>query len=562
MSAITLTVVIEGLLTGLVYGLMALGLSVIFGVVRIVNFAHGEFTVAAMYAAFVLYVTLRLDPLIAIVPIAAAFFVVGYGLQRILVNRFIGRPEHQQFILLVGIGIIIVNGLMMTFGPDAHPLDLPYGLDSYALGPVILDKARVYAALAAAAVAAALFAFFRFTRTGTAIRACADNLTGAAVVGLDVRRLYAVTFGLGLAAVGAAGALMVTVADPRPDLASAYTLLAFTIVIVGGLGSMAGALLGGVLIGLSEALAGFYVEPSMKSMFSFGRPHPGARRAAARPAGTATVMTLWRDAPRRGRALAALMLIAFAAAPAVADRYLLSVLILVFYFAYLGQAWNLLMGFAGQLSLGHALYLGLGAYTAAALWVKFGIGPLVGTLVAVPVAAGAGLVIGWLGWRFAIEGVYFALLTIAFAEFTRIGFDHLSITGASAGLFLPVSGAAAGRWWNLGGGPLLFYYVGLGLALAATLLLAWLRGSALGYRWLAVREDPVAAAALGIDIFRVRMIAILISAGMTAVGACSTASTTATCFRRRCSTSTGRSSSFWRRSSAASAPCSVQSSAP
>lgn len=269
MSAITVTVVIEGLLTGLVYGLMALGLSVIFGVVRIVNFAHGEFTVVAMYAAFLLYVSLRLDPLVAVVPIAAAFFAVGYVLQRLVVNRFIGRPEHQQFILLVGIGIIIVNGLLMTFGPDAHPLDLPYGLDSYALGPVILDKARVYAALAAAAVASALLVFFRFTRTGTAIRACADNLTGAMVVGLNVRRLYAVTFGLGLAAVGAAGALMVTVADPRPDLASAYTLLAFTIVIVGGLGSMAGALLGGVLIGVSEALAGFYVEPSMKSMFSF-----------------------------------------------------------------------------------------------------------------------------------------------------------------------------------------------------------------------------------------------------------------------------------------------------
>jgi len=118
-------------------------------------------------------------------------------------------------------------------------------------------------------VAAALFWFFRRTRTGTAIRACADNLVGAAVVGLDVGRLYALTFGLGLACVGAAGALLVTIADPSPVLGPAYTLLAFIIVIIGGMGSMAGALAGGVLIGVSEALAGFLFAPSMKSMFSF-----------------------------------------------------------------------------------------------------------------------------------------------------------------------------------------------------------------------------------------------------------------------------------------------------
>jgi branched-chain amino acid transport system permease protein len=263
-------VVVQGVLTGLVYGLMALGLSVIFGVVRVINFAHGEFTVIAMYAAFVLFSALGLDPLVAMLPIAAVFFAIGYALQAALINPFVGRPEHEQFILLVGLAIIIVNSLLLIFGPDARPANLPYAFDSYLIGPLIVDKVRIYAAVAALAVASALFAFFRFTRTGTAIRACADNLAGAAVVGLNVKRLYALTFGIGLSCVGAAGALMVTIADAAPSLASAYTLLAFTIVIVGGLGSMAGALLGGVLIGVSEALAGFFFEPSMKSMFSFG----------------------------------------------------------------------------------------------------------------------------------------------------------------------------------------------------------------------------------------------------------------------------------------------------
>ena len=262
-------VVVQGVATGLVYGLMALGLSVIFGVVRVVNFAHGEFTVVAMYVAFVLFSAFGLDPLVAMLPIAAGFFVIGYALQAALINPFVGRPEHEQFILLVGVAIIVVNALLMIFGPDSRPANLSYAFDSYLLGPLIVDKVRLYAAAAALAVAAVLFAFFRYTRTGTAIRACADNLAGAAVVGLNVKRLYALTFGLGLACVGAAGALMVTIADAAPSLAPAYTLLAFTIVIVGGLGSMAGALIGGVLIGVSEALAGFLAAPSMKSMFSF-----------------------------------------------------------------------------------------------------------------------------------------------------------------------------------------------------------------------------------------------------------------------------------------------------
>jgi branched-chain amino acid transport system permease protein len=267
--AIVLNVVIQGVLTGLIYGLMALGLSVIFGVVRVVNFAHGEFAVVAMYCAYLLFVTLGLDPLISLFPIAAAFFVVGFLLQVTLVNRFVGRSEHEQFILLVGLAIIIVNGLLMIFGPDARPANLPYLLDSYVIGPLFVDKARVYSAIAALAVSGALFSFFRYTRTGTAIRACADNLTGAAVVGLNVKRLYAITFGIGLACVGAAGALLVTIADASPLLSQAFTLLAFTIVIIGGLGSMTGALIGGLLIGVSEALASFFFAPSMKSMVSF-----------------------------------------------------------------------------------------------------------------------------------------------------------------------------------------------------------------------------------------------------------------------------------------------------
>jgi len=230
------------------------------------------------------------------------------------------------------------------------------------------------------------------------------------------------------------------------------------------------------------------------------------------------VSSLWSPIPLHGRVLLLILFAALVAAPAVLDRYLLSLFVLIFYFAYVGQAWNLMMGFAGQLSLGHALYAGLGGYVAAMLWFYFGVGPWLGVFAAIAVAVAFGAVIGWLGFRFGIEGVYFALLTIAFAEFTRIGFDNMPFTGGAGGLFLLYDAKQNHQWWNLRGGPLLFYYLGLVLMTGAAILTALLARSRLGYQWLAVREDEPAALALGIDAFRVKMIAVVISSGMTAVG--------------------------------------------
>jgi branched-chain amino acid transport system permease protein len=186
-----------------------------------------------------------------------------------LINPFIDRPEHSQFMLLVAIALIIVNVLLLVFGPDARSVQTSYAFDSFAIGRVIVDATKVYAGGAAIVVAAALFAFFRFSDTGKAIRACADNYTGALVVGLNVKHLYALTFGLGAACVGAAGAMMTLIIDVTPPLGPQYTLLAFVIVITGGLGSMSGALAGGVLIGMTEAMAGLLFDPSAKSMFAF-----------------------------------------------------------------------------------------------------------------------------------------------------------------------------------------------------------------------------------------------------------------------------------------------------
>jgi branched-chain amino acid transport system permease protein len=263
-------VVVSGIFTGTIYGLMALGLSTIFGVMRLVNFAHGEIMTLAMYAAVLAFGRWALDPFVGM-PIAVLLFAgLGYGLQRGLINRFIRRPENAQMLLMIALAAIIANTLLLVFGPDAKSVQPHYALDSYAVGPILVDKGRAYAALAAVTATALVAAFFRFTLTGKAIRACADNPLGAEVSGLPVAHLYAVTFGLGSACVAASGFAMVSLVDVTPSLGSSYTLLAFVIVIVGGLGSMVGALLGGLLISVSEALAGLLIAPSAKSMVSFG----------------------------------------------------------------------------------------------------------------------------------------------------------------------------------------------------------------------------------------------------------------------------------------------------
>ena len=224
---------------------------------------------------------------------------------------------------------------------------------------------------------------------------------------------------------------------------------------------------------------------------------------------------LTRGASRRTLLLLAALLVVLIGAPLFVNDYLLTILILILYFAYLGQAWNIMMGFAGQLSLGHGLYVGLGAYVTAALFIHFGIGPWLGFLVALPISMACGALIGFLAFRFKVAGVYFAILTIAFAEFARIGFDHFSLVGGSAGLFLPVKQYVGNDLWQLRGAPSMFYYVLLAATVLAFIGCHLLLHSRIGYFWLAIREDEHAARSVGINTFLYKMYAVIISAGMT-----------------------------------------------
>jgi len=205
------------------------------------------------------------------------------------------------------------------------------------------------------------------------------------------------------------------------------------------------------------------------------------------------------------------------ALPEVANAYVLSVATLILFFAYAGQAWNVMMGFCGQLSLGHSLYVGVGAYAAAGLFFHYGIGPWAGVWLAIALCVALGAAIGFLAFRFGISGVYFALLTIAFAEFTRIGFDHIQWLGGPGGLFIKVEQRDAWDLLNLRGTPAMFYYVMLTLAAGAFVICFFLLKSKPGYYWQAIRENEEAAQALGINTFRWKMLAVVISSAMTAV---------------------------------------------
>jgi branched-chain amino acid transport system permease protein len=229
-------------------------------------------------------------------------------------------------------------------------------------------------------------------------------------------------------------------------------------------------------------------------------------------------MRLGMPPGRRGRlVLMTAAAVAVLALPFVASSYVLTVATLVLYLAYVGQAWNLMMGFAGQLSLGHSLYVGLGAYASAGLFVHYGLGPWAGVWLAIALCVGVGAFIGFLAFRLRISGVQLSLLTVAFAELARIGFDHIEWLGGPGGLFLRVTERNRIDLLGLRGPPAMYYYVILGLAAAALGLCTVLLRRRAGYYWRAIREDEAAAQSLGIDVFRWKMRAVMLSAALTAV---------------------------------------------
>ena len=268
-----LTLVGQGLLSGLlfggVYSLMAVGLTLIFGVMRVVNFAHGDMMVWGMYLAFLLATRAGVDPYLGFLLCAAALFAFGLAVQRGLVDRIVGAPHEMQILLMLGVALVLENIALLVFGPDPQRVRSPLTMATLWVGPFFVDMARLVTFGVAVLLTVLLYLFLFRTMLGKMIRAAADNTYGALVIGTDVQRVYVVAFGIGAACVGAAGALVSAVLPFQPASGLSASVASFNIVVIGGMGSLMGAFFGGLLVSVAESMGAVFLSPSLKEIVSF-----------------------------------------------------------------------------------------------------------------------------------------------------------------------------------------------------------------------------------------------------------------------------------------------------
>ncbi|WP_366922228.1 branched-chain amino acid ABC transporter permease [Metallumcola ferriviriculae] len=262
-------VIISGLLLGGIYALISIGLTMIFGVVRIVNFAHGEFLMLAMYATFWMFNLFQLDPYVAVFIVTPLLFLIGVLVQRVFIQPILNAPATVKIFSTLGLSIVLQNLALMFWKADYRTVQTSYQTSVINLGTLVISYPRLVAFIVATGINIALFFFFKRTYMGKAIRAVALDRGAAMLMGINVYNIYLLAFGLGTAFVGIAGALLMPIYYVFPTVGSLFILTAFVVVILGGMGSVLGAFIGGLIIGLVEAFAGFYLDPALKEAVYF-----------------------------------------------------------------------------------------------------------------------------------------------------------------------------------------------------------------------------------------------------------------------------------------------------
>ncbi|MEO6985840.1 MAG: branched-chain amino acid ABC transporter permease [Paralcaligenes sp.] len=265
-----LQVLVNGILQGGLYAIMALGLALVWGVLNIVNLAHGAFIMVGAYISWHLFTYLHLDPFLSLPITAIVMFALGYAIQRGILNLITRAPMFNTLLITFGFEVILTYLVQLAFSADFKTINPSYAGDSFTLGVVTIPLVRFAAFGAALVLTFAMWIFLLHTRLGRAIRATAQNLVAARLYGVEPRHLYAVTFGLGLALAGAAGGLYGTVSQINPYIGASLTVKSFAIAIVGGLDSPLGAIVGGLIIGIVEALTALYIGPTYTDVASFG----------------------------------------------------------------------------------------------------------------------------------------------------------------------------------------------------------------------------------------------------------------------------------------------------
>ena len=266
-ASILLSALLNGLTTGAVYALIALGLTLIYGVLHIINFAHGASLMMALYGVYALKERWGVDPYVALPFMVPAMFVLGYGMQRLIINRASHGKDENILLVTLGLSIVMENLALLFFKSDTRTIDTAYTLSTVAIGPeavqVMVSVPKLVAFAGALVVSALLIVILQRTDLGRAIRAVAKEKQGARLMGIDVDHVYAMCFGLGLACLGAAACFLLPAYYVNPQVGNGFVLVAFTVVVLGGMGSFAGALLGGLLIGVVESFGGLFLGESL-----------------------------------------------------------------------------------------------------------------------------------------------------------------------------------------------------------------------------------------------------------------------------------------------------------
>jgi branched-chain amino acid transport system permease protein len=264
-----LQLTINGLLLGGMYGLVAIGLTMIFGVMNIINFAHGEFLMLAMYSSFWMNIWLGMDPYLTIVVITPLFFLLGLIFQRLMIQPILKAQEVAQIFATVGLSILLQNGALFFWSADYRVVRTSYSSMSFEVMDTYIGLTRLCALLVVFLLAAFLFWLMKKTFLGKAIRATAQDRSAAALMGINIRWIYLMTTGIGIACVGIAGAVLSPVFSIFPTVGIQFVLVAFVVVVLGGMGDLAGAFFGGLIIGLLESYSGFFIAPALKTLVYF-----------------------------------------------------------------------------------------------------------------------------------------------------------------------------------------------------------------------------------------------------------------------------------------------------
>jgi branched-chain amino acid transport system permease protein len=265
-----LQALINGILMGGVYGVMALGLSLIFGVLNIINLAHGNLMVIGMYLSYLLFTLFGVDPYLSLIATAAFLFFIGFFIQRFILNPIVEAPEEMSVLITLGLGMIIQNVLLMIFGPDYFTVDTSYKLSSLMLIGLSIDVAKIFTFVASLIITAIFFSFLQWTELGRAIRAASNNREAAMLMGINVKKIYCIAFAIGAATVATAGSCVSTFIPTSQGVGILFTMTSFVVVIIGGVGNYLGALAGGFLIGIVEEFGAVLFSGSMKQVVSFG----------------------------------------------------------------------------------------------------------------------------------------------------------------------------------------------------------------------------------------------------------------------------------------------------